>query len=74
MLSVNLPPWGFRQIDDLASVMQQVCPSCAWLDRAIPADIGLRDDQTQLPFYGYASVVWTPLNDPEFVAAVPVTP
>jgi hypothetical protein len=74
MLEVNLPQWGFRQIDNLASVMLQECPSCTWLDRVAPADIGLRDDQTQLPYYAYASVVWTPLNDPEFIAAVPVTP
>ena len=73
MLTIDLPPWGFRQIDDLASVMLQRCPSCAWLDRVAPAAIYLVDSDTQLPFYAYASVIWTPLNDPEFVAAVPLT-
>ncbi len=72
-LAVDLPPWGFRQIDDLASVMLQQCPSCEGLDRVAPAAIYLVDNDTQLPFYAYASVIWTPLNDPEFIAAVPIT-
>jgi hypothetical protein len=71
MLAVDLLPWGFRQIDDLASVMLQQCPSCDGLDRVGPAAIYLLDSNTQLPFYAYASVIWTPLNDPEFIAAVP---
>ena len=72
-LAVDLPPWGFRQVDDLASIILQQCPSCDGLDRVAPAGIYLVDSDTQLPFYAYASVIWTPLNDPEFVAAVPLT-
>jgi hypothetical protein len=68
---MDLQPWGFQQIDDLASVMLQQCPSCDWLDRVAPAAIYLLDSNPQLPFYAYASVIWTPLNDPEFIAAVP---
>jgi hypothetical protein len=72
ILTIDLQPWGFRQIDDLASVLLQECPSCDWQDRVAPAEIFLVDnDDTGLPFYAYASVIWTPLNDPEFVAAEP---
>jgi hypothetical protein len=70
-LAVDLLPWGFRQIDDLASVMLQQCATCDWLDRVAPAAIYLLDSNPKLPFYAYASVIWTPLNDPEFIAAVP---
>lgn len=73
VLKINLPPWGFRQIDALASMMLQQCASCTWVDRIGPTDLYLHDDETQLPFYAYASVIWTPLNDPEFIAAVPIT-
>jgi len=72
-LAIDLPPWGFRQIDDLASVMLQQCPSCDWLDPVAPAAVYLFDYDTRLPFYAYASVIWTPLNDPEFITAVPST-
>lgn len=68
-LSIELPPWGFRQVDDLASVLLQQCPSCNWLERVAPAAIYLVDNDTQLPYFAYASVIWTPLNDGEFVAA-----
>lgn len=71
-LAVDLPPWGFRQIDSLASIMLQQCPSCDGLDRVAPAAIYI-DGKTQDPFYAYASVIWTPLNDPEFIPAVPST-
>jgi hypothetical protein len=71
-LTVNLQPWGFQQVDDLASVLLRQCPSCTWQDRVAPAEIFVVDtDQSGLPFYAYASVIWTPLNDPEFVAAEP---
>ncbi|MDD5563479.1 MAG: hypothetical protein PHQ91_07165 [Thermoanaerobaculaceae bacterium] len=71
-LTIDLQPWGFRQVDDLASVLLPECPSCTWQDRVTPAAIYLVDnDNAGLPFYAYASVIWTPLNDPEFVAAEP---
>jgi hypothetical protein len=73
-LAIDLPPWGFRQVDNLASVLLQECPLCEGLDRVAPAAIYLLDNGTQSPFYAYASVIWTPLNDPEFIAAVPMTP
>jgi hypothetical protein len=73
-LKVDLPPWGFRQIDDFISVMRQQCTSgCDLLDRVAPAAVFLQDLATQLPFYAYASVIYSPLNDPEFIAAVPPT-
>ncbi len=71
-LTIDLQPWGFRQIDDLASVLLQECPTCTGQDRVAPAAIYLVDNNgAQLPFYAYASVIWTPLNDPEFIAAEP---
>ncbi len=70
-LSFELPPWGFRQIDDLAAVLLEQCPSCSSLDRVAPAAVYVIDAETSMPFYAYASVIWTPLNDPEFVAAEP---
>lgn len=73
-LDVDLPPWGFRQIDDFLSVMRQQCTwSCDVLDGVRPAAVFLQDLATQLPFYAYASVIYSPLNDPEFIPAVPPT-
>lgn len=72
-LAIDLAPWGFRQVDDLASVLLSQCPSCDFLDRVTPSVIHVIDPGNQLPFYAYASVIWTPLNDPEFIAAVPIT-
>jgi hypothetical protein len=71
-LPVELLPWGFRQIDSFISVILEQCPSCEGLDRVAPVAIKLVDDRTLLPFYGYASVIWSPLNDPEFIAGVPL--
>ncbi len=72
MVTIDLPPWGFRQVDDFAAVLLQECPTCTWQDRVAPAAVWLVDsDPTGLPFYAYVSVIWTPLNDPEFIAAEP---
>ncbi len=72
-VTVALPPWGFRQIDDFVSVILQQRPGLEPLDRVGPAGIYLVDQQNpQSPFYAYASVIWSPLNDPEFVAAMAV--
>jgi hypothetical protein len=73
ILAIDLQPWGFRQIDNLASVLLQECPSCHWQGSVAPSAIYLHSD-TELPFYAYASVIWTPLNDPEFIAAEPSVP
>jgi hypothetical protein len=69
-LAIDLAPWGFRQVDNLVEVMLQQCPTCGDFDHVAPAGIFVFDD-TGLPFYAYASVIWTPLNDPEFIAAEP---
>ena len=73
-LTIDLPPLGFHQIDTLADVMARECPSCIDLDRVAPAGVYVADGSTQLPFYAYGSVIWTPLNDPEFIAAIPLVP
>lgn len=55
--------------------MPQQCPGCASFDRVAPAEILLFDhDNSGLPYFAYASVIWTPLNDPEFIGAVPSVP
>ena len=73
-LAFDIAPLGFLQVDDLASVLRAHCPSCEWLDWVAPTVVHVVEPGGQLPFYAYASVIWSPLNDPEFVPVVPVTP
>ena len=74
---VTLPPWGWRQINDIFSKMIQ----CTYADGCWPIFPGsgyagvhfveVEPDNPQAPYFAYASMVYSPLNEPEFVSVVP---
>jgi hypothetical protein len=73
---VVLPAWGWLQINDAFAVLEVMLqpgrgtPIENWL---VPASV-IVEPQGDLPYYAYATPIYSPLNDPEFIAAIPLTP
>ena len=73
--SVTLPPWGWLQINDVFAVLEVMLqpgwgtPLENWL---APASV-IIEPSGALAYYAYATPIYSPLNDPEFIAAVPIT-
>ena len=73
---VTLPPWGWVQINDVFAVLEAMLqpgwgtPLENWL---APASL-IIEPLGDLPYYAYATPIYSPLNDPEFIAALPITP
>ncbi len=74
--TVVLPAWGWWQINDIFAVLKVILqpgwgtPIENWL---APAFVTV-EPVGGLGYYAYATPIYSPLNDPEFVAAVPVGP
>jgi len=74
---VTLPAWGWRQVDDIFSKALW----CTDLDGCWrvpgggahpgPHFLEAEPDDPQASYFAYASIVYSPLNDPEFVAVIP---
>jgi hypothetical protein len=75
-LVVALPPWGWRQVNDIFSkLILCTLPSGCWPDYAGsgyagPQYMEVEPDDGQAPYFAYASIVYSPLNDPEFVSVI----
>lgn len=75
-LDVVLPAWGWYQINDVFAVLEVMLqpgwgtPIENWL---APASVRI-EPVSGLGYYAYATPIYSPLNDPEFVAAVPIGP
>jgi hypothetical protein len=74
-LHVDLPPWGWRQLNDLSGLVG--CNAAGrdrpWVcDGTQPLYVTVTPDGEQ-PYYAYGSVVYSPLNDPELVPALAAT-
>lgn len=73
---VVLPAWGWLQINDAFAVLEIMLqpgwgtPIENW---RVPASV-IIEPQGDLPYYAYATPIYSPLNDPEFIAAIPITP
>ncbi len=73
---LNLPPWGWLQVNDVFSLWENKDTSTgapAKLDFVAPGLIALLPS-TEQPYFAYASVIYSPSNDSEFVAAIPGVP
>lgn len=71
---VDVPAWGYRQVNDIFPRMPiNGCPvECPpYVSWVAPAVVTVRSDQLR-PFFAYASVLFTPRNDPDFVVAEPL--
>ncbi|HUK11760.1 MAG TPA: hypothetical protein VLW17_00545 [Thermoanaerobaculaceae bacterium] len=72
-LVVTLPPWGWRQVDDIFSKLVW----CNDLNGCVGADddglhfLEVEPNDLQAPYFAYASMIYSPLNDPEFVSVIP---
>jgi hypothetical protein len=73
---VVLPPWGWLQITAVFALLEAMLqpgwgtPIENWL---APASV-IIEPLGGLPYYAYATPIYSPLNDPEFIAAIPITP
>jgi hypothetical protein len=70
---VTLPPWGWRQIDDFFSKLMWCtnATGCAGTDDDGLQFLEVEPDDSQAPYFAYASMIYSPLNDPEFVSVIP---
>ncbi len=73
---VVLPPWGWLQINDVFAVLETMLqpgwgtPIENWL---APASV-IIEPQGDSAYYAYATPIYSPLNDSEFITAVPISP
>jgi hypothetical protein len=73
---VVLPPWGWIQVNDVFALLNVVLqpgpgsgtPLENWL---LPASV-IIGPLGDLPYYAYATPIYSPLNDPEFIVAEPL--
>lgn len=72
-VTITLPAWGWRQINNLLFNARTDCafPACGWLTKAAPVAGRVVPETDNHPYHAFASVLYTPRNDPEFVVAVP---
>ncbi|HVN76072.1 MAG TPA: hypothetical protein VMT19_07125 [Thermoanaerobaculaceae bacterium] len=76
-LVVVLPPWGWHQVDDIFSKLvwctyaSGCWPVYAGGGYAGPHVFEVQADDPEAPYFTYASMIYSPLNDPEFVAVIP---
>ncbi len=72
-VTVTLPPWGWRQLNNLLFNARPDCafPACPWLTKVAPVAGRIVPAANDRPYFAFASVLFTPRNDPEFVVAVP---
>jgi hypothetical protein len=71
--TVTLPPWGWKQLNNVLWTARPYCPfpSCQWLTEVAPVVGRVVPAEAGRPYYAYASVLYSPRNDPEFIPAVP---
>ena len=74
-LVITLPPWGWRQVDDVFSKLLLCTYAGGCAGAASPGYNGphfmeVEPDDPQVPYFAYASIVYSPLNDPEFVSVM----
>ena len=72
---VVLPPWGWLQINDVFAVLEELLQP-GWghpVEDVLPGSV-IIEPLDDLPYYAYATPIYSPLNDPEFIAAIPITP
>ncbi len=75
-LVVTLPPWGWRQLDDVFSQLllctyPMGCSIANGWGYGGPHYMEVEPDDPKAPYFAYASIVYSPLNDPEFVPVIP---
>ena len=71
--TVDLPPWGWTQLNDVFQNLQ-VCPPTQWWcelpDVPLPSYVRI-EPEGDGPYLAYASSIYSPTNDPEFIWAEP---
>jgi hypothetical protein len=72
---VVLPPWGWLQINDVFALLEGISqPGWGYpVEDVLPASV-IIEPLGGLPYYAYATPIYSPLNDPEFIAAIPMSP
>jgi len=76
-LVVVLPPWGWHQVDDIFSKLvwctyaNGCWPGYAGSGHLGPDFFEVEPGDPAAPYFAYASMIYSPLNDPEFVAVIP---
>jgi hypothetical protein len=72
---VVLPAWGWLQINDVFALLEGIFePGLRHpIEDVLPASV-IIEPLGGLPYYAYATPIYSPLNDPEFIAAIPITP
>ncbi len=74
---VTLPAWGWRQVDDVFSklIWCTYTEGCFSLYGAGGYEglhfMEIEPDLAQAPYFAYASMIYSRLNDPEFVSVIP---
>jgi hypothetical protein len=72
---VVLPPLGWLQVNDIfALFVDMSTPGWGFpIEDVLPGSV-IIEPQGDLPYYAYATPIYSPLNDPEFITAIPFTP
>jgi hypothetical protein len=73
-IKVDLAPWGWRQLNDVFQSVPIYCPFPVCTP-PVPHDVrpafAVITPGEEQPYFAYTTVLYSPLNDPEFIPAVP---